>query len=336
MIPAAAFTVILLLTYVGVELFRRWSVKKNFLDVPNERSSHKTPTPRGGGIIIAAVCFASYLITVFFYPPLFSWGYLLGVIVIAIVSWLDDVYSIWFLWKLLAHVAAAVIFVTDVQILHGGDFSLTYMAVSLSWVVVIVNAYNFMDGIDGLAGLQAVITAFSWLVLSYMLEATAMFYFSGAIAFASLGFLLHNWPPAKIFMGDIGSAFLGFTFAALPFMASKEALNSKPHMLLLASALFLWFFLFDSILTRSRRLLSGKNVFSAHREHFYQRLALSGMSHGKVTLTYGILALILNISVILSIKFYDNVYPVVFIALAILTAVLVYIYINKLQKPITR
>ena len=97
--------------------------------------------------------------------------------------------------------------------------------ITFFWIVWMVNSYNFMDGIDGLAGLQAVITGIGWLILCYICEMPALTIFSGIIAAASLGFLLHNWNPAAIFMGDVGSAFLGFTFAALPLLGRTVAVR---------------------------------------------------------------------------------------------------------------
>jgi Fuc2NAc and GlcNAc transferase len=336
MLAGVLFIAALLFTYVGVGLFRRWSVKNNFLDMPNERSSHSMPTPRGGGIVIAAVCIIAYVVLSIIYPAAFSWGYLLGVILIVTISWLDDVYSIWFLWRLLAHAAAAAIFLVDSQITHGDSgYGLFGVTASFFWIVWLINAYNFMDGIDGIAALQAVVTSASWLILCLILETPAMFYLSGVIAFASIGFLAHNWPPSKIFMGDVGSAFFGYTFGILPFLTDKEAPKSLDFLPLIAM-FFLWFFLFDTGVTFLRRLLRGKNVFSAHREHIYQLMVISGYSHCKVTLIYGVLAAVLNVLVLLSGGFRNEVGLAIFSVTAILTFVLILSYLLKPQGKITK
>lgn len=328
MIMFAVFAAAFLLTYVGVGLFRQWSLEKGLMDVPNERSSHIVPTPRGGGIVIALVCIFSYGAISFYYPETFSWGYLLGALIVIIVSWLDDVYSIWFGWRLLVHSAAAVILILD-----GGveKFGLGGVVVIFFGIVWFVNAYNFMDGIDGLAGLQTVVAAASWMLLANMIEIPVVFYFSGVIAFASLGFLIHNWQPSKIFMGDVGSAFLGFTFAAIPVLAARMSAKTI-NLFPLVAILFLWFFLFDSLVTRIRRLLSGENVFSSHREHIYQVLVISGYSHGYVAFIYGTLAVILSISTLLSIKLYGYLALTVFIIAIILTFLLLLIYLSARKK----
>jgi UDP-N-acetylmuramyl pentapeptide phosphotransferase/UDP-N-acetylglucosamine-1-phosphate transferase len=196
------------------------------------------------------------------------------------------------------------------------------------WIVWMVNSYNFMDGIDGLAGLQAVIAGVGWLVLSYLLGMPAMFLFSGVIAFASLGFLFHNWSPAKIFMGDVGSAFLGFTFASIP-MLSRTNVIRFPDLLPIAAVLFVWFFLFDSVVTLLRRVFRGDKFWQAHREHLFQRLVSSGLSHKQVTLFYGLLALVLCTLILLSIEFRDDIEVAILPVVMILTSVLLVVLAKR-------
>jgi Fuc2NAc and GlcNAc transferase len=322
------FAAVFLLAFAGVAAFRKWSLKKGLLDSPNERSSHSIPTPRGGGVIVVVLCLIFYSVISYFYPDTFSWGYLLGAVIVAVVSWVDDLYSLWFLWRLAAHSAAATVLIISSDIETLGFFC---SIISFFWIVWLINAYNFMDGIDGIAGLQAVIAATSWLALGYIFDMPAIYYFSGVIAASSLGFLIHNWQPAKIFMGDVGSAFLGFTFAALPLLATKQT-TKQTYLLALAAVIFLWFFLFDSIVTFIHRLFKGKNVFSAHREHIYQRLVQSGMSHGKVTTIYGILTLILSLSMMLTLSFFNEIVSVTLTATTLLTVVLLVIYVSSRQK----
>lgn len=337
MIALVILPAVFLLTYFGVSLFRHWSLTKGFMDVPNERSSHDTPTPRGGGAVITSVCLIFYFIVSIFYPGAFSWGYFLGGALIAIVSWLDDVYSIWSVWRFIAHSTAAVILIADLGYWHEVYLPLTSFrpelgifgaVITFLWIVWLINAYNFMDGIDGLAGLQAVIAGFGWLVLGYLLEMPSLLLFSGIIASASLGFLIHNWNPANIFMGDVGSAFLGYTFAALPLLAGTEAVKMR-DLLPVVAVLFVWFFLFDSVVTLVRRGISGRKVWNAHREHLYQKLVSSGLSHRRVTLIYGILASILNFSFLLSIRFSENVGLAVVSAVFILTFILLFICFSR-------
>jgi UDP-N-acetylmuramyl pentapeptide phosphotransferase/UDP-N-acetylglucosamine-1-phosphate transferase len=231
----------------------------------------------------------------------------------------------------LIHSIAAILVIVDVDTWHGitmlGQIKLGNWGYVLTfiWIVWMVNSYNFMDGIDGLAGLQAVIAGLGWLVLGYILQMPAIFLFSGVIASASLGFLMHNWSPARIFMGDVGSAFLGFTFASLPLIARTIA-SKNPDLLPIAAVLFVWFFLFDSVVTLLRRAIRGEKVWQAHREHLFQRLVVSGLSHRRVTVFYGVLALILSTFILLSVEFREDIeiaiLPVVIILTGLLLVVL--------------
>lgn len=328
MISLLLFTVVIVLASTGVGAFRTWSLKKGLLDSPNERSSHDTPTPRGGGIVIVILCLTFYVSYSAVYPEAFSWGYLLGVVIVAFVSWLDDIYSVWFLWRLAAHAAAASVLVFSSGIETLGLFP---AILSFFWIVWLINSYNFMDGIDGIAGLQALIAAASWLVLGYIFDIPVIFYFCGVIAASSFGFLIHNWPPAKIFMGDVGSAFFGFTFAAMPLLATNQSPDGLSAFAL-AGFVFLWLFIFDSIVTFIYRLALGKNVFKAHREHIYQRLVQSGLSHAKVTAIYGTFTLIVCVSTIFGLGFFKENRPLILIPPSALTAVTVVIFIIYRQK----
>jgi UDP-N-acetylmuramyl pentapeptide phosphotransferase/UDP-N-acetylglucosamine-1-phosphate transferase len=327
---SALFAIVLCLSYLGVALVRRRGLKRNRVAVPNERSLHVKPVPYGGGLIIAIICIAAYLPISYFVLNTFSWGYFSGALLITLVSYLDDVRRVGFLIRLAVHAIAAVLLITDLDTWHGitmlRGFQMGPWAYPLTfiWVVWMVNAYNFMDGVDGLAGLQATIAGVGWLALGYMLDMPALYFFGGIIAASSLGFLIHNWPAARIFLGDVGSAFLGYTFAALPLMARHMA-NRDWDLLPIAAVLFVWFFLFDSIATRLRRLVRGDNVLEAHREHLFQRLVVSGWSHKQVTLFYGSLTILLSSSVLLSVKYREDIglamLPLVVITTGVLLAV---------------
>jgi len=297
---------------------------------PNERSSHTEPTPHGAGLVIAIICLAAYVPIAFYVAGPFSWGYFVGALLITIVSFIDDVRPIRFVWRLSVHSVAALLLIIDLETWHGitmlGNLNLGVFGYVLTffWIVWMVNSYNFMDGIDGLAGLQAVIAAFGWILLCRMLEMQTIYYFSGVIGAASLGFLFHNLSRSKIFMGDVGSAFIGFTLAALPLMGRELAVKS-PDLLPIAAVLFVWFFLFDSIITIGRRAIRREKVWVGHREHLFQRLVKSGYSHSRVTLIYGVLASVLSISVLTSVKFRDEIGLAMFPVVFFLTASLVFL-----------
>lgn len=319
-------------TYLGVGSFRAWSIRKGYLDHPNERSSHENPTPRGGGLVIALVTLSAYVAGSWIIGYELSIGFLIGAVLIVGVSWLDDVYSLSFIWRLLVHLAAAGAMIASTGYfdsitipliespLYVGKFGIP---IAVIWIAWFVNAYNFMDGIDGIAGIQAFAAGIGWMILGYFLIAPPATLIGGVIAFSSIGFLIHNWQPAKIFMGDAGSAFLGFTFASMPFLIREQA-NVYGSALPYVAVLFVWLFVFDSALTLLRRLIRGERVWTPHREHLYQRLVIAGRSHRSVSLAYGIAAIV--IVLITSLTFDSNMPSrqfVLFLAVLVPTFLLV-------------
>jgi UDP-N-acetylmuramyl pentapeptide phosphotransferase/UDP-N-acetylglucosamine-1-phosphate transferase len=147
------------------------------------------------------------------------------------------------------------------------------------------NAYNFMDGIDGIAGSQAAIAGFGWIGAGYALQDPLVAVLGAVLAAANLGFLLFNWPPASIFMGDVGSSFLGFVLAVLSVLVARQS-----AAIAMAGMLFVWPFVFDTVFTFLRRVGRREHLLRPHRTHLYQRLVLTGVSHRAVTLLYAALA----------------------------------------------
>jgi len=279
------------LSYVGVMAVRRWSERRGILlDIPNERSSHYTPVPRGGGVWIVLVTIGGFagLLLVKVVPPLWL-PYLLGGLLIAFVGGLDDLYSLPSGLRLGAHLLGATILVVGigywrmVELPYFGRIALRGwgLPITLCWVVGLTNAYNFMDGIDGLAGGQAVVAGIGWAVLGGQFLQPGVIEISVLLVASSLGFLMHNWHPARIFMGDVGATFLGFSFAALTLLEGQ--LDPR---LVTVGVMFVWPFVFDTSFTFIRRLLKKENVFAAHRSHLYQRLVTLGLRHNQVTLIY--------------------------------------------------
>lgn len=269
----------------------------NLLDIPGQRSSHVQPTPRGAGIAIV-MCVVMGLAAAAAYAPSYfgrSWlFYLFGALLVANVSWLDDIRGAPVWLRFLVHVLAALVVIFGVGYFRAvhlpllGLVSLGWFgpALTLVWLVGMTNIYNFMDGIDGLAGNQALIAGLSWLGVGVLIDQTALAVAGLLLVTSNLGFLVHNWPPASIFMGDIGSAFLGFTLATLTLIAGRYD-DRLPAI----GALFIWPFLFDATATIISRLRRRENIFQPHRSHFYQRLVIGGYSHRFVTLLYSYLAL---------------------------------------------
>lgn len=326
------------ISWAGVGVFRRWTLRRNLLDIPNDRSSHSEPTPRGGGLVIVAVSLLGYAAIAVFFDAPFSVGYFVGAIVVASVSWLDDLYSLPFWMRLIAHIAATFILVIDAgfwQTLFVPLISLDIqlgpvlgLALTVAWVVWLVNAYNFMDGIDGIAALQAVIASVAWAGILYKFDLQGGFLFASVLACSSAGFLIHNWQPARIFMGDVGSAFIGFTLAAMPIVARKGTMDELP-ILPVVAVLAVWFFVFDTVFTLVKRTLQRERVWQAHRKHLYQRLVIAGWQHSTVSLIYGSAAAILSLTVCLSIIIGGNYGALTVLSLVFLTAMIVFLALQK-------
>ncbi len=290
-------------SYAGVEAVRRYAIRRRVLDVPNPRSSHTVPTPRGGGIVIVRATLLSLgaaiaLRPIALSPPLLS--YVLGGVVVAAVGWLDDVRGLSSGVRLVAHATAAALLLLGAgwwqtaDLPLAGPVALGWVAIPLAllWIVGMTNAYNFMDGIDGIAGVQAVVAGAVWAIIGATAASPAVTVVGLGVALSSSAFLLHNWSPARIFMGDAGSGFLGFTFAALPFVILGTA-GPEGRLLRLpvAAALLVWPFVFDALFTVIRRLIRRERVLQPHRSHLYQRLVLAGLGHRSVAALYAGLAL---------------------------------------------
>lgn len=284
-----------LVTYFGVGRFRAWTLKRGVLDLPNERSSHVQPTPRGGGLVLAVVTLTAYIGASFIVGYEISFGFAVGASLVVLISWLDDVYSISFAWRLAVHSVAAAIVIYSCGHLstitspfgpNSIDIGWFGIPITFCWIVWMINAYNFMDGIDGIAGIQAITASIGWVFIGLSLDIPSVYVLSGSILFAAVAFLLHNWPPARIFMGDAGSAYLGFVFASIPFIAAADN-PKRTEAFFFAGIALLWPFVFDSVFTIVRRAGRRERVWQAHREHLYQRLVRSGCSHRSVTLLYG-------------------------------------------------
>ncbi len=270
-------------------LVRRYLLRRKVLDIPNGRSSHSLPTPRGGGLSIVVVFLGIVLRFAHRGAISASLGSALiwGGLAVAGVGFLDDHFPIPARVRLLVHFAAAgwaLWKLNGMGPLHLGwiiwNWGWVGQLVALVGLVWMINLYNFMDGIDGIAGVEAVCASglggllLAWSGLGGLAECALV------LAAASAGFLVWNWPPARIFMGDVGSGFLGFVFGVLAIASAKE----RPWMLW-PWLILLSIFIVDSIVTLLRRLLTGARWYQAHCSHAYQHAARRWGSHSKVTLT---------------------------------------------------
>ena len=256
-----------------------WLQQRQIVDTPNHRSSHARATPRGGGIGLLAAALTALLAFALATSTLMPWLVLTAAAAgLAIVSWRDDLGHIPARWRLLAQAAAVA---AGLAVLDGGPVLqglvpdwLDLVAAGLAWVWF-VNLTNFMDGIDGITGVEAASIGIG-LALVGAPAAPALI-----MAAAALGFLRWNWHPARLFMGDVGSVPLGYLLGALLLLLAKSG-HWAPALILPA------YYLADATWTLGRRLLQGRRVWEAHREHFYQRAVQRGWSHGRVALAVGL------------------------------------------------
>ena len=255
----------------------------NLIDTPNKRSSHKTPTSKGGGISIVLLTFAT-IIFLYFDKTIdtrFGISLILGSTIIAITGFLDDLYNLSVIRRIILYslsiFISIIILVPETNLVIGNTkiemsvFAYLVYAVYIFWLM---NLFNFMDGTDGYAGIQTVSTAFfTWLVLSNTIETNEHLILLVILA-STLGFLIWNWSPAKIFMGDVGSCTLGFIFALFSVYSSNQGHLSISVWLILLSP-----FIGDASFTLIKEILNGKKWYQAHNNHAYQKLYQIGFNH---------------------------------------------------------
>lgn len=278
----------ILVAFVLTALMRKISLAGGLLDVPNERSSHVTPTPRGGGVAIVigslgawCVLWALHVIDFDLFMAL-----AVGGLAVALVGLIDDRRPLRASVRLVVHILAAVWAVVWLGKLPAANVAGIAFANGTAaqvgavlGIVWMLNLFNFMDGIDGIAASEA--TFISWggaLMLLFTSSPSGMAATALALGAACLGFLIWNWPPAKIFMGDIGSGYLGFVIGVLAVAMAHENGVAFWVWLILAGV-----FVVDATVTLFRRALRAERVFQAHRSHAYQWLARKWGSHQRVT-----------------------------------------------------
>ncbi len=234
------------------------------LDKPNDRSSHLVPIPRGGGVVFVLIgTILSYVLL----PGVTRWVPFLC-LPLAIIGMIDDFKDLSAQWRYMIH------FLTAIMLISVAKTAIPIWAFPICILIItsIINFINFMDGLDGIVAGCSI----------FLFAAVSNWPLSGAI----FGFLIWNWSPAKVFMGDVGSTFIGAVFAGLAFQ--------QPNITDTVSVLLCGFPLFgDAFFCVLRRLISGKNIFKAHKQHLYQRLNQAGWSHASVAGLYMFAVLIL-------------------------------------------
>ena len=265
----------------------------HILDAPNERSLHEHPIYRTGGLGILAGVIVGWLLLAMQvgWPESMSW-IAIAAALIAVVSLIDDIKELSPLTRLTVHGLAAVVLLVGGLVIFGGLVGLVLTALSIIWML---NLFNFMDGMDGFAGGMATF-GFAFLAIAGWLQGDLQYaLYCGVISAATGGFLCLNFPPAKIFMGDVGSATLGLLVAACSLWGIHNELFSLWFPLLVFSP-----FIVDATVTILRRALKRERIWEAHCTHYYQRLVkVAGWSHRKTSLWEYLLMLGAGVSALL-------------------------------------
>lgn len=319
------YLIVFLATFLLTAYMRHYALKRNIIDNPNDRSSHSVPTPRGGGVAIVVSYLAALSILMFYNVLALNTGLVLvgAGLVIALIGFLDDHGHINSMLRLFIHFLVAIGVVVSLggfaEVVVFKTVQLGFFAniIAVLFLVWLLNLYNFMDGINGIAGIEAITTALS-MALIYLLVAPSldpqMLFLLAASAF---GFLLWNFPNAKIFMGDACSGFLGLTLGIFALLALKHDVN-----LFCAWLICLGVFIVDATYTLVRRVLSGHKMYDAHRSHTYQIVSRKVKSHTRVTIAVLIVNLfwLFPIAYLVSTNNYD--YPELGVLLAYLPLVI--------------
>ena len=277
------------LSATGAWLVSRYGHRLELLDKPNERSSHRAATPKGGGIGILAGFIVS---AIFLKVSVFLW---VPAVFLSLISLAGDRYHLSPIIRLLFQFAASFIFLFGLW--NGHPLSsagyLIIIPISL-FIVGTTNFYNFMDGINGIAGLTGIVGFGLLAVFAHGKEIdSGLEVLSIALSLGCAAFLPCNFPKAKVFMGDVGSILLGFTFATIVFMLADSLLE------FLCLSLFLFPFYADELTTELIRLKDGEKLWTPHRRHLYQILANEyQIAHWKVSLGYGFAQLFIGVSIL--------------------------------------
>jgi UDP-N-acetylmuramyl pentapeptide phosphotransferase/UDP-N-acetylglucosamine-1-phosphate transferase len=294
------------ISYILTYFIRNYALRNKIVDIPNERSLHDIPIPKGGGIAITLTWYAG--ITLLYFTGIIErdlYYALLSGIIIAVVSLADDLRGLTPFIRLIAHFLAAILafyFLNGLRPLIIPGFNVNYnfliYPLAIVGMVWFINLFNFMDGVDGFASVEVitiscVLFIMSWNLLTILLISCIT------------GFLCWNWPKAKIFMGDVGSTQLGFILVVLGIYFHNTLEFSILNWIMLTSP-----FWFDATLTLFRRWRNKEKLSEAHRKHVYQRIVQAGFSHAKV-----------------------NIF-LIFINIFIITLIIIYREIKILQIPV--
>jgi UDP-GlcNAc:undecaprenyl-phosphate GlcNAc-1-phosphate transferase len=327
---------------VALVLARLMLYRVRIMDMPNERSSHSAPIPKSGGISIVATFLIGVLIIFLFGEKtlirhVYFFGFVFSALLIAGISLYDDIANKPFIIKLTTQLAAILlvlafgIVIDRVALPFAGLVPLGWWGypISFIWIVGMTNAFNFMDGVDGLAGGAAVIASAFFCAITFSQGSTFVYITCYALLAGSLGFLVYNFPPARIFMGDVGSAFLGFVFAVLAIIAARY---DHSHTSFMVMPLLLFNVIYDTFFTFVRRLLRGERVIDAHRTHLYQLFNRIGYSHRVVSSFHYGMGILQGIAAIWMVNISSGERTLVFLPFLVLQVLYSYVIMRLAKK----
>ena len=305
-------------TLIGTKFLKKILENNKIFDVPNKRSSHKRLVPKGGGLIIVLCSLG----IIYFLDPYDKIPAIISISGLALLSWYNDLKNINFIIRLLFQ----FIFVsTYFYLLYFFGFyesiNLIHISIIIFLFIWFINIFNFMDGIDGIS-IAMIITIFSGIICAYIQNKSNYFpTFEILIISSCFAFLYWNWDPAKIFLGDVGSIFLGFICALSLYWLFLE--DNTWHWVISLPM----YYTLDTTLTLIKRLIERKKIWKAHREHYYQKAVQAGMNHSKVVT----LIILLQISIILTCYFLKNPYFAIFLTFIQSTSLIIY-FSSKYKK----
>ncbi len=311
------------LSFMLTYLVRRIALEKKIIDIPNVRSSHVVPTPRGGGLAII-VTWALVLTALFIKQKIEEELFfaLLSVFPLVIIGLLDDILTINAKIRMVIQIISvgfAFYFLNGVDNLNVGFYIIDnkVLLTSLFFVGALwfINLYNFLDGIDAYASSQAI---FMSLAIFFFTSNSILLFLAATV----LGFIFWNWPKAKIFMGDVGSTFLGYTLFILGVYYNSTGEFSFINWLIISSL-----FWFDATLTLYRRWKNKEQLTMAHKKHAYQRIVQYGFSHKKTVL----LALMINI-ILLGINYFSIQYPKYVLLFLLIASAKLFVIVKLIDK----
>lgn len=316
-------SILFVCSFLATWLVRKIALRKSILDIPNDRSSHSVPTPRGGGLAIVITWYLgiTYLFINQQIEASFFYAFLSGLFLV-IISLIDDIFNLKPVTRIIFQTISAASALYFLGGLHKIDFGIYQLNSSLLLtlpafvgIIWLINLFNFIDGIDGYAASETIFIFASVFVFFQSV-------FALVLVVACLGFLLWNWQKAKIFMGDVGSTLLGFNVGvvAVYFQNTDKA---SIIILLILSSLF-WF---DATLTLFRRWRNKEKLSQAHRKHAYQRIVIHSFSHQKTV----IIGMLLNL-LILGFAYIGLTFKILALLVLVVVCLILYLITRQIDK----